>query len=263
MKDKAHAGDFQVQDSVKKKKKKRKPIESNNNHENAEGVEDAEPGPNSPVLFEDAAAQAGEGREKKKKLKKKGEKQQTVLDKYFGKVEHEISNGIGAAASLRKKRKRKDSSHELSDVSCVSVNVDCQEEAADYVYFKKQKKKRKEKHPEEDELCELPPSEEHSKGHKEKSKKKRKKRREGSGQEDTDGAAEAPLSPSGQDRGAGEEGGSDAASAITEVSVELPAGFSTPSKAAGRAERTPALAKKACKSSPYVMEESSSDSDVM
>ncbi|KAL9826640.1 transcription termination factor 1 isoform 1-T2 [Geothlypis trichas] len=263
MKDKAHAGDFQVQDSVKKKKKKRKPIESNNNHENAESVEDAEPGPNSPVLFEDAAAQAGEGREKKKKLKKKGEKQQTVLDKYFGKVEHEISNGIGAAASLRKKRKRKDSSHEPSDVSCVSVNVDCQEEAADYVYFKKQKKKRKEKHPEEDELCELPPSEEHSKGHKEKSKKKRKKRREGSGQEDTDGAAEAPLSPSGQDRGAGEEGGSDAASAITEVSVELPAGFSTPSKAAGRAERTPALAKKACKSSPYVMEESSSDSDVM
>uniref|UniRef100_A0A8C5I9W5 Transcription termination factor 1 n=1 Tax=Junco hyemalis TaxID=40217 RepID=A0A8C5I9W5_JUNHY len=262
MKDKAHAGDFQVQDSVKRKKKKRKPIEPNNNHENAESVEDGEPGHASLVLFEDAAAQAEEGREKKKKLKKKNEKQQTLLDKYFGKVEHEISNGTGAAASPRKKRKRKDSSHELSDGSSVSVNHDCQQEAADRVYFKKHKKKRKEKHPGEDELCELPPCEEHSQGHKEKPKKKRKKRREG--QEDTEGAAEAPLSPPGQHRGwpcpAGEDGGSDAASAITEVSVELPAGFSTPSKAARRA---PAPAKQPYKSRAYITEESSSDSDVM
>nr|XP_005494188.1 transcription termination factor 1 [Zonotrichia albicollis] len=262
MKDKAHAGDFQVQDSVKRKKKKRKPIESNNNHENAESVEDGEPGHASLVLFEDAAAQAEEGREKKKKLKKKNEQQQTLLDKYFGKVEHEISNGTGAAASPRKKRKRKDSSHELSDGSCVSENHNCQQEAADCVYFKKHKKKRKEKHPGEDELGELPPCEEHSKGHKEKPKKKRKKRREG--QEDTEGAAEAPLSPPGQHRGwpcpAGEDGGSDAASASTEVSMELPAGFSTPSKAAGRA---PAPAKQPYKSRAYITEESSSDSDVM
>ncbi|XP_063030460.1 transcription termination factor 1 [Melospiza melodia melodia] len=266
MKDAAHAGDFQVQDSVKKKKKKRKPIESSNNHENAESVEDGEPGQASLVLFEDTAAQAGEGREKKKKLKKKSGKQQTLRDKYFGKVEHEISNGTGAAASPRKKRKRKDSSHELSDVSCVSVNDDCQQGAADYVYFKKLKKKRKEKHPgEDDELCELPPCEEHSKGHKEKPKKKRKKRREGQG--DTEGAAEAPLSPPGQHGGwpcpAGEDGGSDAASAITEGSMELPAGFSTPSKAAGPAERPPAPAKQPYKSSAYVMDDSSSDSDVM
>ncbi|XP_059721504.1 transcription termination factor 1 isoform X1 [Haemorhous mexicanus] len=267
MKGRAPAGDFQVQDFVKKKKKKKKkPNESNNSQEKAESVEDAEPGHISPVLFEDAAAQAEEGKEKKKKLKKKGEKQ-SLLDKYFVKVEHELSNGTGAAASPRKKRKGEDSSHELSDVSCVLVNQDCQEGAADYVYFKKHKKKKKEKQPEEDEVCELPPSEAPSKGHKEKSKKKRKKRREGSGQEDTEGAAEPLLSPSGQDRGwpcpAGEDGDCDAASAITEVSMELPAGFSTPNKAAGRAERTPALAKKAIKSSPYVMEESSSESDVM
>ncbi|CAN8197989.1 unnamed protein product [Coccothraustes coccothraustes] len=271
MKGKAHADNFQVQDFVKKKKKKkRKPNESTNSHENAESVEDAEPGPISPVLFEEAAAQAGEGKKKKQKLNKKCQKQQTLLDKYFVKGEHEISNGTGAAASLRKKRKRggEESSQELSsDVSCVLVNQDCQEGAADYVYFKKHKKKRKEKRPEEDEVCELPPSEEPSKGHKEKSKKKRKKRREGGGQEDTDGAAEPLLSPSGQDRGwpcpAGEDGGCDAASAIADISLELPAGFSTPTKAAGRAEGTPALAKKAIKSSPYVMEESSSESDVM
>ncbi|XP_068067289.1 transcription termination factor 1 [Anomalospiza imberbis] len=272
MKGKAHAGDFQAQDFVKKKKKKkRKPSESNNKHEDAEAVEGAELGCFSPVLFEDAAAQGGEGRtKKKKKLKKKGEKQQTLLDNYLVKVEHEVSNGAGAAASPRKKRKREDSTNELSDVTCVPVNQDYQEGAADYVYFKKHKKKRKEKQPEEDEVCELPPSEEHSAGHTEKSKKKRKKRREGSGQEDPDGAAEPLLSPSEQDKGhrgwpspAGEDGGCDAASAITEVSMELPAAFSTPDKAAGRAKKTPAHAKKANNSSTSGMQESSSESDVM
>ncbi|XP_041331054.1 transcription termination factor 1 [Pyrgilauda ruficollis] len=269
MKVKAHADDFQVQDVVKKKKKKKRKPNESNNHEYAETVEDAEPGHISPVLFEDPAAQGKEGREKKKKLKKKAEKQQTLLDNYFVKVEHGISNGTGAAASPRKKRKRKgeDSSHELSDASCVPVSQDCQEGAAGYVYSKKHKKKRKRKQPEEEEVCELPPSEEHSKGHKEKAKKKRKKRRERGGQEDTGGAAEPLLSPSEQDRGwpspAGEDGGCDASSGITEVSMELPAGFSTPSKAAGRAAKTPALATKAPKSSAYVMEDSSSESDVM
>ncbi|XP_039576105.1 transcription termination factor 1 [Passer montanus] len=246
MKGKAHSGDFQVQDVVKKKKKKkRKPNESNNNHENAETVEDAEPGHTSPVLFEDPAAQ---GREKKKKLKRKAEKQQTLLDNYFVKVERGVSNGTAAAASPRKKKRRKgeDSSHELS---CVPVS---QEGAAACGYSKTHKKKRKEKQqPEEDEVGELPPPEEH-KGHKEKAKKKRKKRREGT--------AEPLLPPSEQDRGwispAAEDGACDAASGTSEVSLELPAGFSTPSKAAGRAAKAP-------KSSAYVVEESSSDSDVM
>lgn len=264
MKGKAHAGDFQDQDFVKKKKKKRKLSDSNNKHEDAETVEDAELGCISPVLFEEAAGQGGEGRTKKKKLKKRGEKQQALLDNYFVKMQDELSNGAGAAASPRKKRKGEDSTSELSD-----VNQDCQEGPADYVYFKKHKK-RKEKQPEEHEVRELPPSEEHSTGHKEKSKKKRKKRREGSGQEDPDGAAEALLSPSEQDRGhrgrpapAGEDEGSDAASAIIEVSMELPAGFSTPNKAAGRAKKTAAHAKKAKNGSTSVMGESSSESDVM
>ncbi|XP_004174394.6 transcription termination factor 1 [Taeniopygia guttata] len=264
MKGKAHAGDSQAQDFVKKKKKKRKLSESNNKHEDAETEEGAELGCISPVLFEEAAGQGGEGRTKKKKRKKRVEKQQALLDNYFVKVQDELSNGAGTAASPRKKRKGEDSTSELSD-----VNQDCQEGAADYVYFKKHKK-RKEKQPEEHEVRELPLSEEHSTGHKEKSKKKRKKRREGSGQEDPDGAAEALLSPSEQDRGhrgrpapAGEDEGSDAASAIIEVSMELPAGFSTPNKAAERAKKTAAHAKKAKNGSTSVMGESSSESDMM
>ncbi|RLW00513.1 hypothetical protein DV515_00008791 [Chloebia gouldiae] len=266
MKGKAHAGDFQALGFVKKKKKKRKPSESNNKHKDAETVEGAELSCISPVLFEDAAAQGGENRTKKKKLKKKGEKQ-TMLDNYLVKVVPELSNGAGAAASPRKKRKGEDSTSKLSEVTCVPVNQDCQEGAADYVYFKKHKKKRKEKQPEEHEVRELPPSEEHGTGRKEKFKKKRKKRRKGSGQEDPDGAAEPLLSPSEQDRGhrgwpapAGEDEGCDAASASTEVSVELPAGFSTPNKAARRAKKTPARAKKA-KSRAFIVEESFSESD--
>lgn len=282
MKGKARADDFQVQDFVKKKKKKkRKHNEYNSKHENAETVEDAELGRASPLLFEDAPAQRGEGREKKKKLKAKGEKQQALIDHYCVRVEHEISNGTAAAASpKKKKRKRKgeDSTDEHSDVTCVPVNQysrqDWQQHAADYVYLKKPKKKKKEKLPEADEACELPPSEEHSKGHKEKSRKKRKKRREGSAQdvqEDTDGAAgQSLLSSSEQSRGhrgcpspAGEDGDFDAASAISEVSMEAPADFSTPSKAADRAKKTPAHAKKAKKSSTLAVEESSSESDMM
>ncbi|OWK61347.1 Transcription termination factor 1 [Lonchura striata] len=262
MKGKAHAGDFQAQDFAKKKKKKKRKLnESNNKHEDAETVEGEELGCISPVLFEEAAGQGGEGRTKKKK----GAKQQALLDNYFVKMQRELSSGAGAA-SPRKKRKRKgeDSTSELSD-----VNQDCQEGAADYVYFKKHKK-RKEKQPEEHEVRELPPSEEHSTGHKEKSKKKRKKRREGSGQEDPDEAAEALPSPSEQDRGhrgwpapAGEDGGSDAASAITEVSVELPADFSTPNKASERAKKIPAHVKKAKNSSTSVIGESCSESEMM
>ncbi|XP_062361630.1 transcription termination factor 1 [Cinclus cinclus] len=284
MKGEAHADDFQVQDFVKKKKKKkkkkRKHSESSNTHENAEIVEDPELSHASLVLFEDAAAQGSKDRKKKKKLKKKDEKQQALIDNYIVRVKPEISNGTEAAAVPRKKSKRKDqdSTDKLSSVSCALVNQynsqDCQEHAADYVYFKKPKKKKKEKQPEADETCELSPSEEHSKGHKEKSKKKKKKRREGSAQdvqEDTEGAAEQPLLPSSEQgkghRGwpspAGEDGGCDAASAVTEVSMELPADFSTPSKAADRAKKTPAHAKKANKSSAYVMEESPSESDVM
>lgn len=280
MKSKAHADDFQVQNFVKKKKKRRRKYNESNTHENAEIVEDPELSQASLVLFEDAAAQGREERKKKKKLKKKVEKQQALMDNYIVRAEPKMSNGTGAAASPRKKSKRKglDSTDELSDVTCVLVNQyssqDCQDHAADYVYFKKHKKKKKEKHSEVDEVCELPPSEEHSKGHKEKPKKKRKKRREGSAQdvqENSEEAAEQPLlPPSEQGRGhkrwpspAGEEeGGCDAASTITEVSMELPADFSTPTKAVDRAKKTPAHAKKAIKSSTLVMEESSSDSDV-
>lgn len=270
MKGKALADDFQVQDFVKKKKKKkRKHSQSNHNQENAEFVEDSELNYASPVLFEDR--QEGEARKKKKKLKKKSDNQQALIDTFFVRVEHKTSNGTGAASPRKKmKRKGEDSTDELSDVTSVPVNQDCQEgAAAAAACFKKPKKKKKEKQPEEEELHELPPSEEHSKGHKEKSKKKkRKKRREGRVQEDTEGAAEQPLlSPSEQDRGhrgwpspAGEDGGCDAASTISE---ELPARFSTPNKAPDRATKTPACAKKAIKSSTYVMEESSSESDVM
>lgn len=281
MKGKAHASDFQVQDFVKKKKKKkRKTNEYNNNAENAESVEEPELGRTSPLLFEDAAAQGGEGKKKKKKLKKKGEKQQTLIDNYYVRLERDISNGTGAAASPKKKRKWKgsESTDEHSDVSCVPVNQyssqHCQHSAADYVYFKKPKKKKKAKPPEANEVCELPPSEQLSKGHKEKSKKKRKKRREGSAQDvqgAAGGAAEQSLlsssGPSGEHWGwpspAGQDGDCDAASALSEVSMEVPADFSTPNKAADRAKKTPARAKKANKSSALVMDESSSESDMM
>ncbi|XP_005527354.2 PREDICTED: transcription termination factor 1 isoform X1 [Pseudopodoces humilis] len=261
MKGKAHSDYFEVQDFVKKKKRKHN--DSNNKDKNAEIVEDPELGHASQVLFEDAPVED----RKKKKLKKKDEKQQALIENYFGTVEHEISNGTGTADSPRKKRKRmgQDSTDELSDVTCVPENQDCQEGAADYACSKKPKKKKKEKQPEVDQVCELSPSEEHSKGHKEKPKKK-KKRREGSAQdvqEDTDGATEQP--PLEQDRGwpSDEDGGCDAASAISEVSMELPADFSTPSKAADRAKKTPVRAKKAYKSSAFVEEGSSSESDVM
>ncbi|XP_005055652.1 PREDICTED: transcription termination factor 1 isoform X2 [Ficedula albicollis] len=266
MKGKAHADDFQVQDFVKKKKKKRKHSESNNTHEDAEIVEDPELSHDSPVLFEEAAAAHGrEDRKNKKKQKKKDEKQQALMDNYIVRAEPEISNGAGAAASPRKKSKRKDqeSTDELSDVTCVPVNQDCQKRAADYVYLK-EKKKKKEKQPEVDEVCELPPSEEHSKSHKLKSKKKKKKRREDSAQEveeDTEGAAEQGKGHRGWPSPAAEDGGCDAASAITEGSVELPTDFSTPTKAADRAKTTPARAKKAIKSSTFVTEDSSSESD--
>ncbi|KAM7033648.1 transcription termination factor 1 [Acridotheres tristis] len=276
MKSKAHADDFQVHDFFKKKKKKKKKQnDSSNTHENAETVEDPELSHASLVLFEDAATQDGEERKKKKKVKKKDGKQQSSMDNYIVRVEPEMSNGTGAAASPRKKRKGLDSTDELSDVSCVLVNQDCQESASDCDYFKKPKKKKKEKHSEGDEVCELPPSEENSKSHNEKSKNKRrkKKKRDGSAQdvqENSEGAAEQPLlPPSEQDGGhkrspspSGEDGGCDAASAVTEVSMELPDDFSTPSKAANRAKKTPARAKKAIKSSAFVMEESSSESDV-
>ncbi|XP_014728789.1 PREDICTED: transcription termination factor 1 [Sturnus vulgaris] len=280
MKSKAHADDFQVHDFFKKKKKKKKKHnDSSNTHENAETVEDPELSHASLVLFEDAATQDGEERKKKKKVKKKDGKQQTSMENYILRVEPEMSNGTGAAASPRKKRKGLDSTDELSDGTCVPVNQyssqDCQENAADCLYFKKPKKKKKEKHPEGGEVCELPPSEENSKSHNEKSKSKRrkKKKRDGSAQdvqENSEGAAEQPLlPPSEQDRGhktwpspAGEDGGCDAASATTEVSMEPPADFSTPNKAANRAKKTPARAKKAIKSSAFVMEESSSESDV-
>ncbi|XP_063264971.1 transcription termination factor 1 isoform X2 [Prinia subflava] len=272
MKGKARADDFQVQDFAKKKKrKKRKHNESKHKHENAESVEDPELSHASLVLFEDASPQDREGKKKKKKLKKKGEKQQTLINNFLVRVEREVSNGTGVAASPRKKRKIQDSSDRLSNVTCAPVKQhSSQEGAAADVGFKKIKKKKKAKQPEGDEVCEPPPSEEHSKGHKEKLKKK-KRRREGSAQdvqEDTDGATEQPLlSPSGQGRGhrgwpspAGEDGACDAASVTSE---ELPAHFSTPNKSAGRAKKTPAHAKKAIKSSTLVMEESSSESDVM
>ncbi|XP_050175960.1 transcription termination factor 1 isoform X1 [Myiozetetes cayanensis] len=283
----ARADDSQGQDFLKKRKKKRKHKECNSQRGNEGSGGDPELGRASPPLFENAAAQGEEGSKKKKKQapdKGKKEQQASIAD-YCVRMDQEITNGTGVEASQKKRRKQEcsESTDEQSDVTCVLVNQDspgdCQDSTMDYVYIKKplkKKKKRKAKLPEAGEEHEEPPSQRGSENSGEKAKKKRKKRRGSSaqdGQEDTDGAAD--QSSPGQNRPAGDKGSplpaqegqrhkggdSDAASATSELSVEEPAGFSTPSKAPNQAQKTPGHAKKTIKSSAFVTEESSSDSD--
>ncbi|XP_027506027.1 transcription termination factor 1 [Corapipo altera] len=291
MKGMACTDDFQGQDFLKKrKKKKRKQKECNDQHGNDGSGEDPELGRASPLLFENTAAQGGEGsQKKKKKAQNKGERQQASIADYCVRIDQEITNGTGVEASQKKRRKQEcsESMDEQSDVSCVLVNQHspggCQGSTLDYVYIKKnpKKKKKKAKLPEAGEEREGPPSQRPSENSREKPRKKKKKRRGSSaqgGQEDTDGAADqALLSSPGQKRPVEDKGwplpaqkrqrhksgDSDAASATSEPSVEVPADFSTPSKAPDRAQKTPGRAKKAIKSSAFVMEESSSESDEM
>ncbi|KAM6237541.1 transcription termination factor 1 isoform 2-T8 [Spheniscus humboldti] len=298
MTEKASADDFQVQDFFKKKNKK-KHKEHNRKHENdeRESIQNAELSRASPLLFEDRAAQSGEGCKKKKKHKNKREKQQSSLDNSCVGLEHEISNETGVDASQKKKkkkkRKRNDSADEQSEVTCVTVNPhstdSCQEINADYVYLKQSvKKKRKDKLPEEGEVHELPTSETYDKNDGKRSKKKRKKKRGSSTQdmqEDTDVAVgQSLLSSPEQNRqredtvlplpteegGVAtpqqwhEDGDRDASAAVSEDSTDVPANFSKPTKAADPSPRkTLVRARKAKKSSAFVMEESSSESDVM
>lgn len=298
MTEKASADDFQVQDFFKKKNKK-KHKEHNKKHENdeRESIQNAELSRASPLLFEDQAAQSGEGCKKKKKHKNKREKQQPSLDNSCVGLEHEISYETGVDASQKKKkkkkRKRNDSADEQSEVTCVTVNPhstdSCQEISADYVYLKQSvKKKRKDKLPEEGEVHELPTSETYDKNDSKRSKKKRKKKRGSSTQdmqEDTDVAVgQSLLSSPEQNRqredtvlplpteegGVAtpqqwhEDGDRDVSPAVSEDSTDVPANFSKPTKAADPSPRkTRVRARKAKKSSAFVMEESSSESDVM
>ncbi|KAM6047359.1 transcription termination factor 1 isoform 1-T2 [Theristicus caerulescens] len=299
MTEKASADDFQVRDFLKKKKRKHK--EHNKKHENdeRESIQNAELSPASPLLFEDRAAQSGEGRKKKKKHKTNGEKQQSSVDDSCVGLEHEISNETGMDTSQKKKKKKKrkrkydDSTGEQSNVPCVTVNEHgpggCQEIDADYVYLKQSvKKKRKRKLLEEDEVHELPTSETCDKNDNKRAKKKKKKKRGSSTQdmqEDADvTVGQSLLSSPEQNRQEedtvlplpAEEGGvatpqrwhedgdCDASPAVSEDSMDVPANFSKLSKAADQSPRkTPVRARKEKKSSAFVMEESSSESDVM
>nr|XP_009932554.1 PREDICTED: transcription termination factor 1 [Opisthocomus hoazin] len=297
MTEKASADDFQDRDFLKKKKRRRKHKEHNKKHENDENIQNAELGRASPLLFEDRAAQSGEGCKKKKKTKNKGEKQQSSLENSCVGVEREISNETGVDASQKKKkkkkRKRNDSADDRSDVTFVTVNQhstdDCQEINADYIYLKQSvKKKRKLKLPEEDETRELPVPETHKKNDNKKFKKKRKKQRGSSTpdvQEDTDITVDQSLLSSpeqnrrGEDtalpspiEGGGvvthrrwrEDGDCDASADMSEESMDVPANFSKPAKAADRSPKKPPVhARKKTKSCAFVTEESSSESDVM
>ncbi|XP_010569180.1 PREDICTED: transcription termination factor 1 isoform X2 [Haliaeetus leucocephalus] len=302
MTEEARADDFQVQDFFKKKKKKKKKRndeEYNKKHENGEGesTENAELSCPSPLLFEDQAAQSDEGCKKKKKTKNKGEQQQSLLNNSCVGLEHEINNETGVDASQKKKKKKKrkynDSTDEQSDVTCVTINQHstdgCEDMDADYVYLKQAvKKKRKEKLPEEDEVCDLPASETHDNNDHQKPKKKKKKKRGSSTQdmqEDTDVTVYPSLMSSPEQKRQGEDtvlplpteeggvampqqwhedGDCDASPALSDDSMPVPANFSKLTKAADRSpQKTPLHARKAKKSSAFVREESSSESDVM
>ncbi|XP_026716532.1 transcription termination factor 1 [Athene cunicularia] len=283
MTEEANADDFQVQNFLKKKKRKNHK-QYKESHENDERLSCA-----SPVLFEEQAAQSDEGCKKKKKTKKKRAEQQYSLDNSSVGLEHEIRNETGEYASQKRKRKQKysDSTDEQSDVTYVTVNhhsTDCQELNADYVYLKKSvKKKRKEKLPEEDEACELPPPEMHDNNDNKRSKKKRKKRRSSTQdiQEDTDVILDQSLLSSPEQNRPGEDtvrplptaergvatpqqrhehGDCGAAPARRKDSMKVPAN-SKLSKAADKSQKRPVPGGK-IKSCVFVMEESSSESDV-
>ncbi|XP_063209319.1 transcription termination factor 1 isoform X1 [Chroicocephalus ridibundus] len=294
MTEKASADDFQVQDFLKKRKKKKRK-EYSKKHESDEGksIQNAEPSRASPLMFEDRAAQSVEGCKKKKK-KDKGEKQQSLLDNSCVGLEHEISIETEVEASPKKKKKKKrkyDSTDDQSDITCITVNHhstdNCQEIDADYVYLKQPaKKKRKEKQPEEDEVRELSTSETDDKNDNKRSKKKKKKKRGSSTQdmqEDTDVTVDESLLSHPEQNRHGEdtvsplpaeggvatphqwyEDGDCATSALSEDSVDVPANFSKLTKADDQSpQKTPVQARKKIKSSAYVMEDSSSESDVM
>lgn len=295
MTEKASADDFQVQDFLKKKKK-RKHKEHNKKHENdeRESIQNAELSYASPLLCEDQAAQSGEGCKKKKKKKHKGEKQQPSLDNSCVGLEHEVSNESGVDASQKKKKKKKqkyDGTDDQSDAICVTVNQhiagSCQEINADYIYLKQSvKKKRKERLPDGDEVRELPTSETHDKNVK-KSKKKKKKRGSSTQdmQEDTDVTVDQSLLSCPEQNRQGEdtvslsptedssvatpqqwhEGGDcNAASAVSEDSMDIPTNFSKTTKADDRTpQKSPVHARKEIKSSALVTEDSSSESDIM
>ncbi|XP_014798560.1 PREDICTED: transcription termination factor 1 isoform X2 [Calidris pugnax] len=298
MTEEASADDFQVQNFLKKKKK-RKRKEYNKKHENDEGesIENAEPSRASPLLFEDRAAQNGESCKKKKK-KHKEKMQQSLLDNSCVGLECEISNETGVDVSQKKKKKKKkkrkynDSTDDHNDVSCVVLNhhpVDrCQQINADYVYLKQPaKKKKKEKLPEGDEVCELPISEAGDQNDNKKPKKKRRKKKKRSSstqdtQDNTDVTVEQSLLTSAERNRQGEDtvlateegavatpqpwqedGDCDAASLMSEDSLDVPANFSKQTKADDRSQKTPSHARKTVKSSAFVMEDSSSESDVM
>ncbi|XP_009698819.1 PREDICTED: transcription termination factor 1 [Cariama cristata] len=291
-----------VKKKKKKKKRKHKECDKEHENDERESIENAELSCASPVLSEDQAAQSGEGCKKKKKKKKdKGEKQQPSLDDSYVGLEHEISNETGLDVSQKKKKKKKrkhnDNTDEQSDVTCMTVNQhstnSCQDIDTDYVYLKQSvKKKRKEKLPEEDEVYQLPTSETHDKNNErsEEKEKKKKKKKKGSSstpdmQEDTGVMVEqSPLSSPEQNRqgedtvrplpteeGAvatpqqwHEDSDCGASPAMSEDSTNVPANFSKPTKAADQSpHKSPVCARKAKKSGTFVMEESSSESDVV
>ncbi|XP_068269991.1 transcription termination factor 1 [Nyctibius grandis] len=303
MTEKTSADDFQVWDFHKKKRRrKRKYKEYNKKHENdeRESIQNAELCSASPLLFEDRAAQTGEGCKKKKNHKIK--KEESSLDNSCVGLRHEISNETGVDASQKKKKKRKcnGSTDDQSDVTCVAVNKhdteSSQEIDADYIYLKqsdkkkrKEKigKKRKEKLPEEDEVHELSTSETCDKNDNKRSKKKGKKKRCSSTQdiqEDTDVAVGQSLLSSKQQNRQGEDtvlpfpteeggvaapqqwhedDGCDASLAMDEDSTDVPANSSKLAKRAVRSRKTPVRARKAKKSSAFLVEENSSESDVV
>ncbi|XP_054249353.1 transcription termination factor 1 [Indicator indicator] len=285
---KASAGDFQVQNSLKKKKKRRK-HKLMKVHETDEGetVEKAERGCASPLLFEDQTAGSDEGPKKKKKSKKpKQQQQQSLLDNSCGGWDEEIGNKTGRDASQKRKKKQKhdDGAEEQSDVTCVKLNhhnvENCQEVDADYVYVQQPvKKKRKRKLPEEDEVCEEPASEAHDEKDSERLKKKRKKKRcrstqAAQGDKDVAGA-QSLVSPPEQNRQrestekggvavpqrCHEAGDCDAASEMSERSADVSSKFSKPAEAAAPRPQKAAVRAKVPKSSAFIMQESSSESE--
>ncbi|XP_025918019.1 transcription termination factor 1 isoform X1 [Apteryx rowi] len=296
MTEKASADDFQVWDSLKKKKKKHK---HNKKHESEEkeSMQNAECSHASPILFEDQAVQSSENCKKKKKKKKKkneGEQEQPLLDNFCAGLEDKISNETVLDGSpkkkKKKKRKRDDSADGPSDAICVEVHQDniesYQENETDYVK-KSAKKKRKEKSPEKDEVSELPTSETYGKNDSKRSKKKKKRKRsitqdteegtdvmvnqsflsspEQNTQEEEDTVLALPTENSSvtMSQQSHEDADYIASPASIEDPTEAPAKLSKPTEKADHSFRkTPKRIRK-IKSSSIVMEESSSESEIM
>ncbi|XP_009567783.2 transcription termination factor 1 [Cuculus canorus] len=293
MTEKASADDFQVQDFVKKKKKKRKHKGYHKKHEDyeRESVQNAEVSQASPVIFEDQAAQNGGSRKKKKTKNHEEEKEQSLLDNWCVTLEHETGDDTGVDAFQKKKKKKRkynESADDQTDVTYVSVNQQnsgsCQEGDADYVFLKQPaKKKKKEKLPEEDEVCEPPVLETDDKNDNKRLKKKKKKRRSCTQemQEDTDVTVDqSPLSSPERNRQREEDTASplppeedevatpqtcpdDGDCDISAMSEDSADEHANSSKTANRPQKTPVRTRKTIKSSVYVREETSSESEEM